>query len=63
MFVNKFLIDELQERRSWSAQHGQYLPEVLCPFINVSLECMCNIVAALTKTRFRNTGSTFRTTS
>ncbi|KAG1180417.1 hypothetical protein G6F70_001485 [Rhizopus microsporus] len=26
--------DELQERRSWSAQHGQYLPEVLCPFIN-----------------------------
>ncbi|KAG2228815.1 hypothetical protein INT48_006019, partial [Thamnidium elegans] len=25
--------DELQERRSWSAQHGQYLPEVLCPFI------------------------------
>lgn len=27
--------DELQERRSWSAQHGQYLPEVLCPFINV----------------------------
>ncbi|KAI8365892.1 autophagy-related protein 17 [Choanephora cucurbitarum] len=28
--------DELQERRSWSAQHGQYLPEVLCPFINDS---------------------------
>jgi hypothetical protein len=28
--------DELQERRSWSAQHGQYLPEVLCPFINVT---------------------------
>lgn len=27
--------DELQERRSWSAQHGQYLPEVLCPFIKV----------------------------
>ncbi|KAF1797554.1 autophagy-related protein 17 [Mucor lusitanicus] len=26
--------DELQERRSWSAQHGQYLPEVLCTFIN-----------------------------
>ncbi|KAG2208313.1 hypothetical protein INT47_006169 [Mucor saturninus] len=26
--------DELQERRSWSAQHGQYLPEALCPFIN-----------------------------
>ncbi|KAG1077033.1 hypothetical protein G6F42_025117 [Rhizopus arrhizus] len=22
------------ERRSWSAQHGQYLPEVLCTFIN-----------------------------
>ncbi|KAI7907717.1 autophagy-related protein 17 [Cokeromyces recurvatus] len=28
--------DELQERRSWAAQHGQYLPEVLCPFINDS---------------------------
>ncbi|KAI8636260.1 autophagy-related protein 17 [Parasitella parasitica] len=28
--------DELQERRSWSAQHGQYLPEVLCTFINDS---------------------------
>jgi hypothetical protein len=28
--------DELQERKSWSAQHGQYLPEVLCPFINVN---------------------------
>ncbi|KAG0744986.1 hypothetical protein G6F62_003714 [Rhizopus arrhizus] len=26
--------DELQERKSWSAQHGEYLPEVLCPFIN-----------------------------
>jgi hypothetical protein len=31
--------DELQERRSWSAQHGQYLPEVLCPFINVCFVC------------------------
>lgn len=29
--------DELQERKSWSAQHGQYLPEVLCPFINASI--------------------------
>ncbi|KAI9482981.1 MAG: autophagy-related protein 17 [Benjaminiella poitrasii] len=28
--------DELQERRSWAVQHGQYLPEVLCPFINDS---------------------------
>lgn len=26
--------DELEERKSWSAQHGEYLPEVLCPFIN-----------------------------
>lgn len=32
-----FLLDELQERRSWSAQHGQYLPEVLCTFINVMI--------------------------
>lgn len=28
------LMDEIQEQRSWAAQHGQYLPEVLCPFIN-----------------------------
>lgn len=39
--------DELQERRSWSAQHGQYLPEALCPFINVRLsnnfKCKCLI--------------------
>ncbi|KAI8997355.1 autophagy-related protein 17 [Pilobolus umbonatus] len=25
--------DEVQQRREWSLQHGEYLPEVLCPFI------------------------------
>ncbi|KAI9243708.1 autophagy-related protein 17 [Sporodiniella umbellata] len=26
--------NELEQRRSWSTRHGEYLPEVLCPFIN-----------------------------
>ncbi|KAG2194590.1 hypothetical protein INT46_008546 [Mucor plumbeus] len=35
-YNGKYILYELQERRSWSAQHGQYLPEVLCTFINDS---------------------------
>lgn len=37
MYSILILLDELEERKSWSAQHGEYLPEVLCPFINVCL--------------------------
>lgn len=27
--------DELQERKSWTVQHGHYLPQELCSFLNV----------------------------
>ena len=45
------LIDELQERNQWFAQHGEYLPQDLCQFMMVTWPNLAKIESHLQTTR------------